>query len=78
MEIKEKKISTVSLSGYGFPEFEIVIIPQKSGCHDCYLHAPEYGKFVRMFGLEEDAGRCAELAYAAVPEYIGDLVLLCP
>ena len=51
---------------------------QKSGCHDCYLHAPEYGQFVHMFGLEEDAGRCAELAYSAVPEYIGDLVLLCP
>lgn len=78
MEIKEKKISTVSLAGYGFPEFEIVIIPSiQSDEFDCYLHAPEHRQFVHMFGLKEDAGRCAEIAYSAVPEHIRDLVSRC-
>jgi hypothetical protein len=78
MKIEKFEIARVNLSGYGFPEFNILIIPeiQKDGTvvNNCILSQDGCGCYCHMFGLLESIEETAKIAYANIPDYLPDFV----
>lgn len=78
MKIEKLEIARVNLSGYGFPEFNILIIPevQKDGTvvNNCILVKDGCGCYYHMFGLLEGIEETAKIAYANIPNYLPDFV----
>ena len=78
MKIEKFEIARVNLIGYGFPEFNILIIPevQKDGAvvNNCILAKDGCGRYYHMFGLLENIEEAAKIAYANIPDYLPDFV----
>lgn len=79
MNIENKTIYRINLFGYAFPEFDLLIIPEThngSPVNNCYLYSSKHARMDFMFSLVESIERAAEIAYANVPDYIGDFFKL--
>ena len=78
MKIENINACRVSLSGYAFPEFYILVLPAVE--HDgkpvnyCYLGKNGCCELFFMFGCYESVEEAAELAYANVSDYLPDFV----
>ena len=78
MEIEKIEILKVSLKGYGFKEFDILVIPEEDAegktVSSCYLTKKNCALYFFMFGVYESPEEAAEMAYNAVPDYLPSFV----
>ena len=73
MEIEKITITRINLSGYDFPEFDILVIPSEHDgkpVSDCYLLKRNSASPFYMFGVFESEEEAAEMAYNSVPDYL--------
>lgn len=78
MEIEKFEVVRVNLKGYGFSEFDILVIPEEDSngqiVSGCYLTKKSCVLYYFMFGVYESLEAAAEMAYNAVPDYLPSFV----
>jgi hypothetical protein len=74
MNIEKIEIARVNLIGYGFPDFNIMIVPGSmtdgTPTFDCFLTKNGFVDYFYMFGSFGSMEEAAELAYGNVPQYL--------
>ena len=79
MKIEMITTARVNLKGYGFPEFDILIVPSirddsSEVVYDCYLLKRGHAAPYFVFGCYESIEEAAALAYSNVPDYLPEYV----